>query len=75
MLTIDTSYLPESGYVRLSQILKVFPVSKATWWKGVKEGAYPPSVKLGKRITAWKVEDIRELMDSLSSEPYVKRIK
>jgi len=56
--------LPETGFVRLSQILKVFPVSKSTWWAGVKDGRYPQAVKLGPKITAWRVEDIRELIAS-----------
>jgi predicted DNA-binding transcriptional regulator AlpA len=37
-------------------------VSKSTWWAGVKSGRYPASVKLGPRITAWRVEDIRKLI-------------
>ncbi|MBK67938.1 MAG: transcriptional regulator [Rickettsiales bacterium] len=56
--------LPETGFVRLPVVLKVFPVSKSTWWSGVKEGHYPKPVKLGPKITAWRVEDIRELIAS-----------
>jgi predicted DNA-binding transcriptional regulator AlpA len=37
-------------------------VSKSTWWAGVKAGRYPKPVKLGPRITAWRVEDIRALI-------------
>jgi prophage regulatory protein len=29
----------------------------------VKSGRYPQPVKLGPRITAWRVEDIRRLID------------
>ena len=57
--------LPETGFVRLSGILAPagpIPVSKSTWWAGVKSGRYPKPVKLGPRITAWRVEDIRELI-------------
>ncbi|MDY0029774.1 MAG: AlpA family phage regulatory protein [Pseudobdellovibrionaceae bacterium] len=56
--------LPETGFVRLPEVLKVFPVSKSTWWSGVKEGRYPRPVKLGPKITAWRVEDIRGLIAS-----------
>lgn len=65
--------LPETGYVRLSQIVgnskaeppipAVIPISKSTWWQGVKTGRYPKPVKLGPRITAWRVEDIRALIE------------
>lgn len=56
--------LPETGFVRLPDVLKVYPVSKSTWWAGVKEGRYPKPVKLGPKITAWRAEDIRTLIDT-----------
>ena len=56
--------LPETGYVRLPAILRVFPVSRSTWWQGVRQKRYPQPVKLGPRITAWKAEDIRTLIES-----------
>ena len=70
--------LPEIGYVRLHQIVgnpladpavpPIVPVSKSTWWAGVKSGRFPTPVKLGPRITAWRVEDIHALIDSFSRE-------
>jgi prophage regulatory protein len=57
--------LPKEGFVRLKSIiapLGPIPVGKSTWWAGVKAGRYPQPVKLGPRITAWRVEDIRALM-------------
>ncbi len=56
--------LPDEGFVRLTQILKVFPVSESTWLRGVKSGKYPASVSLTSRTVAWRVEDIRELIQS-----------
>jgi len=53
--------LPETGFVRLPEVLKVIPVSKSSWWAGVKSGRYPKSVKLGPRMTAWRAEDIHTL--------------
>jgi len=57
---------PEIGYLRLPQVLKLFPVGKSTWWQGVKSGKYPSSVKLSSRVTAWRVEDIRKLIEGAS---------
>ncbi|WP_417514814.1 helix-turn-helix transcriptional regulator [Minwuia sp.] len=67
--------LPETGYLRIRQIIgdpksdppvpPIVPVSKSTWWDGVKTGRFPAPVKLGPRITAWRVEDIRELLRRL----------
>lgn len=54
--------LPHTGYVRLPAVLKVYPVSKSTWWAGIKTGKYPAGIKLSERVTAWKVDDIRALI-------------
>ena len=67
--------LPETGYLRLKQIIgqpatrrspaipALVPVSKSTWWLGVKSGRFPKPVKLGPRTTAWRVEDILALIE------------
>jgi len=57
--------LPETGYLRLPEVLKLYPVSKSTWWSGIKAGRFPAGVKLSERTTAWRVEDIRKLIDSV----------
>jgi len=64
------SGFPETGFVRLSTLLQVIPVSKSTWWAGVKSGRYPQPVRtLGPRITAWRVEDIRALIERATVQP------
>ena len=59
--------LPATGFVRLKIVLAHIPVSPSTWWEGVRSGRYPESVRLGPRITAWRVEDIRELIRRLGA--------
>jgi prophage regulatory protein len=59
---IHPQKLPETGYLRLPDVLYFFPISKSAWWAGIKSGLYPPGVKLSKRITAWRAEDIRALI-------------
>lgn len=66
--------LPETGFLRLPQIIgnpdaqppipPIIPVKKTAWWAGVKSGRFPKPVKLGPRTTAWRVEDIRNLIAS-----------
>lgn len=66
--------LPETGFLRLSQIIgdpraeppipAIIPVKKSCWWDGVRTGRFPKPVKLGPRVTAWRVEDIRALIAS-----------
>jgi len=58
---------PEVGLIRLSAILAPvgpIPVSRSSWWAGVRNGIYPQPVKLGPRITAWRAEDIRHLINN-----------
>ena len=69
--------LPQTGYLRLPQIIgnakaeppipAVIPVGRSTWWQGVKDGRFPKPVKLGPRTTAWRVNDIRELIEKLGA--------
>ena len=70
----NTTYtLPKDGLIRLLQIIgnpkatppiqPLIPVSRSSWWAGVKSGRFPQPVKLGPRTTAWRVEDIRRLID------------
>lgn len=64
--------LPETGFLRLPSIIgdpkndppipAIIPVSRSTWWAGVKSGRFPKPFKLGPRITVWRVEDIRSLI-------------
>lgn len=55
--------VPETGFLRLPQVLQVFPVGRSTWLNGVNLGRYPKPIKLGPRCTAWRVEDIRALIE------------
>lgn len=68
--------LQDNGFLRIWQIVgnpkanppipPLLPIGKSTWWQGVKSGKFPKPVKLGERTTAWRVEDIRKLMDSFA---------
>jgi prophage regulatory protein len=65
--------LPETGFLRIRQIIGdanaeppipgIIPVGRSTWWSGVRTGRFPQPVKLGPRTTAWRVEDIRALIE------------
>lgn len=63
--------LPEEGLVRLPQIIGdrkrgitgVFPISRSSWYAGIKAGLYPEPVKLGPRTAAWEVGKIRKLLE------------
>lgn len=68
MIETDIEKLPETGFVRLPTVLFHIPVSKTTWWNGVKSGRFPKSVKLGPGITVWRVEDIKSYINCHPTE-------
>jgi prophage regulatory protein len=58
--------VPATGFLRLTSILAPhgpIPISKSTWWAGVKSGRFPQPLKLGPRITVWRAEEIHELIE------------
>jgi prophage regulatory protein len=60
-----SSHLPETGFVRLNQVIGPngpLPISRSSWFAGVKEGRFPKPVALGPRTSAYRVEDIRALL-------------
>ena len=69
-----SSTLPYEGLVRLHQIVgnpkavppipAIIPISRSSWWAGVKSGKYPQPVKLGLRTTAWRISEIRALIEA-----------
>ncbi|HZP87081.1 MAG TPA: AlpA family phage regulatory protein [Burkholderiales bacterium] len=68
-------HLPEEGFLRLRQIIgdrsatppipALIPVSRSTWWAGVRDGRFPKPVRLTARTTAWRVRDIRDLLERI----------
>ena len=69
--------LPHTGFVRLNQILgdpkatppipPIIPVSRTTWWEGVRSGRYPRPVRVSARSVAWDVVAIRALVEELNA--------
>lgn len=74
---MEHNALPETGFLRVQQIIgdpkadppipAIIPVCRSTWWAGVRSGRFPaPTRGLGGRITVWRVEDIRSLIERAS---------
>ena len=65
--------IPETGFLRLRQILgdlksnppipPIIPISRSSWWAGVRCGRFPRQTKLGPRTSAWRVDEIRALIN------------
>jgi predicted DNA-binding transcriptional regulator AlpA len=56
--------LPDSGYIRISALIKIIPFSASTVWRKAKNGTFPKPYKLSAQITAFKIEDVRAWMAS-----------
>jgi len=68
--------LPNSAFIRESQLVQSpkrpgnaapLPFSAPTLWRMVKAGRFPQPHKLGTKITAWRVSDVREWMTAQAS--------
>jgi predicted DNA-binding transcriptional regulator AlpA len=42
----------------------IVPCSRSSWWNGVRSGRFPSPVKLGPRTTAWRLSDIKDLINN-----------
>ncbi len=49
--------------IRLAEVLTYLPISKSTWWAGVKSGTYPAPLKLSRRVTCWRLKDVLVLVE------------
>lgn len=58
---------PSKILLRLSSVLDRVPVSRAAWLKGVRDGRFPPGIKLGPRTTCWHASDIDKLIADLDT--------
>lgn len=56
--------LEGDGYLRLEDVLIVYPVSRSAWYEGIKQGIYPAPVPLGRRSVGWSRAVIRALVES-----------
>jgi predicted DNA-binding transcriptional regulator AlpA len=58
--------LDQPGFLSLHDVLAILPVSRSSWYAGIKKGIYPAAVSMGGlRKVGWKTQEIRELVDRL----------
>lgn len=56
------------GFYRLPQVLGLIPVSRSTWYAGVKSGRFPKPIRISRNIVAWRAGDIHRLIAQLEQE-------
>ena len=60
--------IPSHGFLRLPQVLKIIPISRSTWLEGCRTGRFPQSIKLTARTVVWRVEDIRNFIETVGKQ-------
>lgn len=65
--------LPDGAYIREAQLVQSpkrpgapvpLPFSAPTLWRKVSAGTFPKPKRLSRRVTAWKVGDVRAWLDA-----------
>lgn len=68
MVDTPSSIFPAEGFVRLPQVLLMFPVSRTNLWRLIKNGSFPQPKKIGPRTAVWDIGELREYQKRLSEQ-------
>ena len=63
-----TPTAPPEKLLRLSEVLTRVPISRSAWYAGVKDGKFPPPIKLGPKTSAWRESDVNRLIQELAAK-------
>ena len=61
-----TANPPPRPLLKLPEVLAALPVSRSSWYSGMRSGLYPQPVKIGAKSVAWRRCDIDRLIESLA---------
>lgn len=69
--------LPRYGFVRMRDLCRtptnpvsILPISEATFWRWVKDGFFPPGVRLGSdQLLVWPVEVVAQWLADQAAAP------
>lgn len=67
-LPSTSNNIPLSGFMRIKDVLKLIPISRATWLEGVRSGLYPEAIHPSPGTSAWRVDDIQILIERISNK-------
>ena len=55
--------------LRVDDVLRLIPISRSSWFDGVKAGRYPQRIKLGPHTSCWRARDILALSERAGTRP------
>ena len=64
---MNAEILKYTALIKLPDVLQLYPVSRSSWYEGIKLGKYPPPIKIGPRSSAWRLSDINKLIDEVGA--------
>jgi len=64
---VNAEIIKYTALIKLPDVLLLYPVSRSSWYQGIKAGKYPPPVKIGPRSSAWRLSDINKLIEDVGS--------
>lgn len=62
----QSTELNGAGFVRIKKVLELIPVSRSTWYNGIRDGRFPKPIICGS-CSMWSVEDLKKLIAGLKS--------
>ncbi len=57
-----------AGFLRIKGVQARIPVSRATWYAGIKAGKYPKPIRLSEGVSVWRVADIEKLCHQIEQQ-------
>lgn len=63
--------LPDSAFVRQPVVLGLFACSQATLWRWVKNSLVPAPKRIGNRVSAWQVGELRQALRKIAASGHV----
>lgn len=65
-----------TGFIRISHIIgdprkgikPTIPVSRATWYAGIKAGKFPRPIRLSEGVSVWRVSEIDALCHQIEQQ-------
>lgn len=55
--------------ISLKDVLKIYPVSRATLYRQIKVGIFIEPVRIGARRVAWRLEEVEAYIEKLQKVP------
>jgi predicted DNA-binding transcriptional regulator AlpA len=66
---METEYMqekPTDALVRIGKIVGpngLIPISRSSFYQGIRDGIYPKAVRLGKRTSVWRMSELMRVIE------------